>query len=78
MVLKIHDSLREWTRIDDSIRAHQAIIDSQSVKMQRWSVNVATMRARSQRAQTIYNSRYLGLVLRVLVTAANVEWNVKG
>uniref|UniRef100_UPI0030DD639E IS5 family transposase n=1 Tax=Nodularia spumigena TaxID=70799 RepID=UPI0030DD639E len=74
--LHIHDCLREWTRID--IERHrcpsEAIIDSQSVKSAAM-VSIAvgydagkkiTGRKRFMTVDT------LGLVLRVLVTAANV------
>ena len=74
--LKIHDSLRQWTRIEQErhLCPSEAIIDSQSVKtaaMVHEAVGFdagkkITGRKRFMTVDT------LGLVLRVLVTAANV------
>ncbi len=74
--LKIHDSLREWVRIENQRHKSpsEAIIDSQSVKsaaMVSQSVGFdggKNIKGR-KRFMTVDT---LGLVLRVLVTAANV------
>ena len=74
--LHIHDSLREWTRIE--IERHpspsEAIIDSQSVKSaamvsQQVGFDAGKKIKGRKRFMTVDT---LGLVLRVLVTAANV------
>jgi len=68
--LQIHDR-REWTRIEQERHPSpsEAVIDSQSVKsaaMVEWNAG------KHQRTEAIPQCRYLGLVLRVLVTAASV------
>jgi transposase len=74
--MKIHDNLREWTRIEEE-RApspSEAIIDSQSVKsaaMVSQSVGFDTGKKIKGRKRFMTVDT-LGLVLRVLVTAANV------
>lgn len=74
--LRIHDRLREWTRIE--LQRHrypsEAIIDSQSVKsaaMVSQSVGFDAGKKITGRKRFITVDT-LGLVLRVLVTAANV------
>jgi transposase len=74
--LRIHDSLREWTRIE--VERHpspsEAIIDSQSVKsaaMISKSVGFDAGKKIKGRKRFLTVDT-LGLVLRVLVTAANV------
>ncbi|MBD6615298.1 IS5 family transposase [Komarekiella sp. 'clone 1'] len=74
--LHIHDSLREWTRID--IERHpspsEAIIDSQSLKsaaMVSQSIGFDSGKKIKGRKRFMTVDT-LGLVLRVLVTAANV------
>ncbi|MFM2060499.1 MAG: hypothetical protein RLZZ507_169 [Cyanobacteriota bacterium] len=74
--LRIHDRLREWTRIE--LQRHQcpseAIIDSQSVKsaaMVSKSVGYDAGKKIKGRKRFMTVDT-LGLVLRVLVTAANV------
>lgn len=74
--LKIHDSLREWTRIDQERHPSpsEAIIDSQSVKSTAMVHEAVGYDAGKnikgrKRFMTVDT---LGLVLRVLVTAANV------
>lgn len=74
--LKIHDSLRQWTRIEQERHRSpsEAIIDSQSVKsaaMVSQSVGFDGGKKIKGRKRFITVDT-LGLVLRVLVTAANV------
>jgi putative transposase len=74
--LKIHDSLRQWTRIEEERHRSpsEAIIDSQSVKsaaMVSQSVGFDAGKKIKGRKRFITVDT-LGLVLRVLVTAANV------
>lgn len=79
--LQIHDSLREWTRIEIEPHpsASQAIIDSQSVK----SATMVTQGVGYDAGKKIKGGKRfmtvdtLGLVLRVLVTAANVGERVR-
>lgn len=74
--VKIHDSLREWTRIEQERHPSpsEAIIDSQSVKsaaMVSQSVGYdAGKRIKGRKRFMTVDT--LGLVLRVLVTAASV------
>ena len=80
--LKIHDSLRDWVRIEQQRHPSpsEAIIDSQSVKSSAMvsqgvgfdSGNKIKGRKRFMTVDT------LGLVLRVLVTAANVGEREEG
>ena len=75
--LKIHDSLRNWTRIE--MERHpspsEAIIDSQSVK----SAAMVSLSVGFDGAKKIKGRKRfitvdtLGIVLRVLVTGANVD-----
>ncbi|MEH2249327.1 IS5 family transposase [Nostoc sp.] len=75
--LKIHDSLREWVRIEHQRHKSpsEAIIDSQSVK----SAAMVSQSVGFDGAKKIKGRKRfltvdtLGLVLRVLVTAANVD-----
>lgn len=74
--LHIHDSLREWTRIDGQRHSNpsEAIIDSQSVKSaamvsQCVGFDAAKKIKGRKRFMTVDT---LGLVLRVFVTAASV------
>lgn len=74
--LKLHDSLREWTRIEQERRPSpsEAIIDSQSVKS---AAMVSQMVGYDAGKKIKGRKRFmtvdtLGLVLRVLVTAASV------
>ncbi len=74
--LKIHDSLRQWTRIEQHRHPSpsEAIIDSQSVKTaamvhEAVGYDAAKKIKGRKRFMTVDT---LGLVLRVLVTAANV------
>ncbi|WP_138506000.1 IS5 family transposase [Nostoc sp. PA-18-2419] len=74
--MKIHDNLRQWTRIEEerAPSASEAIIDSQSVKsaaMVSQSVGFDTGKKIKGRKRFMTVDT-LGLVLRVLVTAANV------
>ncbi|MFH7029025.1 MAG: IS5 family transposase [Heteroscytonema crispum UTEX LB 1556] len=74
--MKIHDNLREWTRIEEERHPSpsEAIIDSQSVKsaaMVSQSVGFDTGKKIKGRKRFMTVDT-LGLVLRVLVTAANV------
>ncbi|MCC5616734.1 IS5 family transposase [Nostoc sp. CHAB 5836] len=74
--MKIHDNLREWTRIEEerAPSASEAIIDSQSVKsaaMVSQSVGFDTGKKIKGRKRFMTVDT-LGLVLQVLVTAANV------
>jgi putative transposase len=74
--LKIHDTLREWTRIEQERHRYpsEAIIDSQSVKsaaMVSESVGYDAGKKIKGRKRFLTVDT-LGLVLRVLVTAANV------
>ena len=76
MWLKIHDSLREWTRIEQERQESPsaALIDSQSVKsaaMVSQSVGYDAGKKIKGRKRFMTVDT-LGLVLRVLVTAANV------
>jgi transposase len=76
--LKIHDHLREWTRIEQERQpsASEAIIDSQSVKsaaMVEESVGYDAGKKIKGRKRFI-SVDTLGLVLRVLVTAASRHW----
>lgn len=71
----MHDQLREWVRLD--IERHrspsEAILDSQSVKSAACTNRSALMLARKSACRKRFASvDTLGLVLRVLVTAANV------
>jgi transposase len=75
--LKLHDSLREWTRIEQQRHPSpsEAIVDSQSVKSTTMVHEAVGYDAGKQikgrkRFMTVDT---LGLVLRVLVTAASVE-----
>jgi len=79
--LHIHESLREWTRIE--IERHpspsEAIIDSQSVKSaamvsQQVGFDAGKKIKGRKRFMTVDT---LGLVLQVLVTAANVGERVR-
>lgn len=74
--LKIHDQLREWTRIEQQRHPSpsEAIIDSQSVKSavmvhEAVGFDAGKLLKGRKRFMTVDT---LGLVLRVLVTAANV------
>ncbi len=74
--MKIHDSLLEWTRIEEERHPSpsEAIIDSQSVKSavmvsQEVGFDAGKKIKGRKRFMTVDT---LGLVLRVLVTAANV------
>jgi transposase len=74
--LKLHDSLREWTRIEQQRHPSpsEAIVDSQSVKSAAMVYEAVGYDAGKQikgrkRFMTVDT---LGLVLRVLVTAASV------
>ena len=74
--LKIHDQLREWTRIEQQRQPSpsEAIIDSQSVKSaamvhQAVGFDAGKLLKGRKRFMTVDT---LGLVLRVLVTAANL------
>jgi len=74
--LKLHDSLREWTRIEQQRHPSpsEAIVDSQSVKSTAMVYKAVGYDAGKQikgrkRFMTVDT---LGLVLRVLVTAASV------
>lgn len=74
--VKIHDSLRDWIRIEQERHKSpsEAIIDSQSVKsaaMVNQSVGFDSAKKIKGRKRFITVDT-LGLVLRVLVTAANV------
>jgi len=74
--LKIHDSLRQWTRIEQERHRNpsEVIIDSQSVKsaaMVSQSVGFDAGKKIKGRKRFMTVDT-LGLVLRVLVTAANV------
>lgn len=74
--LKIHDSLREWTRMEQNRQSSpsEAIIDSQSVK----SAAMVSQAVGYDAGKKIKGRKRfltvdtLGLVLRVLVTAADV------
>jgi len=74
--VKIHDHLRDWVRVDNQRQPSpsQAIIDSQSVKnaamvSQAVGFDAGKVTKGRKRFLTVDT---LGLVLRVLVTAANV------
>ncbi len=75
-LLKIHDHLREWTRIEQERHPSpsEAIIDSQSVK----SAAMVSQEVGLDKGKLIKGRKRfltvdtLGLVLRVLVTAASV------
>ncbi len=74
--VQLHDQLREWTRIDQERHRSpsEAIIDSQSVKSaamvhQEVGVDMGKQIKGRKRFMTVDT---LGLVLRVLVTAASV------
>ncbi len=74
--LKIHDSLREWTRIEQERHPSpsEAIIDSQSVKSTAMVHEAVGYDAgkKIKGRKRFMTVDTLGLVLRVLVTAANV------
>ncbi len=74
--MRLHDSLRDWTRIEHERHClpSEAVIDSQSVKsaaMVSQSVGYDAGKKITGRKRFITVDT-LGLVLRVLVTAANV------
>lgn len=74
--VKIHDRLREWTRVDSDREPSpsEAIIDSQSVK----SAAMVTQEVGYDKGKNVKGRKRfmsvdtLGLVLRVLITAASV------
>lgn len=74
--LKIHDSLRDWTRIEQERHKcpSEAIIDSQSVKSAAMVCDAVGYDAGKniKGRKRFITVDTLGLVLRVLVTAANV------
>jgi transposase len=74
--IKIHDSLREWSRIEQERHKYpsEAIVDSQSVKTDAMvSKAVGFDAAKNLKGRKRFIAvDTLGLVLRVLVTAANV------
>lgn len=74
--LKIHDSLRQWTRIEQERHPSpsEAIIDSQSVKTAAMVHEAVGFDAgkKIKGRKRFMTVDTLGLVLRVLVTAANV------
>lgn len=74
--LKIHDNLRQWTRIEQERHRSpsEAIIDSQSVKSAAMVSQLIGFDAgkKIKGRKRFMTVDTLGLVLRVLVTAANV------
>lgn len=74
--VRIHDRLREWTRIDNDREPSpsEAIIDSQSIK----SAAMVTQEVGYDKGKNVKGRKRfltvdtLGLVLRVLITAASV------
>jgi transposase len=74
--VKIHDKLREWTRVDNEREPSpsEAIIDSQSVK----SAAMVSLEVGYDAGKKVKGRKRfltvdtLGLVLRVLITAASV------
>ena len=74
--IEIHDSLRDWTRIEQDRHKcpSEAIIDSQSVKSAAMLCEAVGYDAgKNIKGRKRFNTvDTLGLVLRVLVTAANV------
>ena len=74
--VKIHDSLRDWTRIEQERHKcpSEAIIDSQSVKSAAMVYDAVGYDAgkKIEGRKRFITVDTLGLVLRVLVTAANV------
>lgn len=74
--VKIHDSLRDWTRIEHECHKcpSEAIIDSQSVKSAAMVYDAVGYDAGKniKGRKRFITVDTLGLVLRVLVTAANV------
>jgi len=72
--VRIHDSLPQWVRVDLGRQPSpsEAIIDSESVKSAAMVSQAVDLIKINHRRKTVLAVDTFGLVLRVLVTAANV------